>query len=74
MNKVFIALICLIAFSLLVVGNGNIGDFFMKKIQDISHVVISISEITRVESFSEFLVKTYVFFMKSFKAIFDFSS
>lgn len=74
MNKVFIALICLIAFSLLVVGNGNIGDFFMKKIQDISHVVISISEITTAESFGEFLVKTYEFFMKSFKAIFDFSS
>ncbi len=74
MNKLLIAFICLIAFSLLVVGNSNIGDFFVKKIQDISHVITSISDITKAESFGDFLVKTYEFFIKSFKAIFDFSN
>lgn len=74
MNKVLIAFICLVAFSLFVVGNSNIGDFFVRKIQDISGVITSISEITKAESFGDFLVKTYEFFMKSFKAIFDFSS
>lgn len=74
MNKVLIAFICLVAFSLFVVGNSNIGDFFVRKIQDISGVITSISEITKAESFGEFLVKTYEFFMKSFKAIFDFSN